>query len=285
MTQVTAFSKNNTLNIQGNLLHLDTPKVMGIINVTPDSFYSGSRKTVYKEILQQAEKMVSEGADFLDIGGYSTRPGAEDISMKEEKERVIPAIKEVKKEFPEAIISVDTFRSEVTREAVANGANIINDVSGGTLDDKMYSTVAELKVPYILMHMRGNPQTMKQHAQYEDVTLEVIKELQQKIIELNALGVADIIIDPGFGFAKTITHNFKMLQNLQQFRILELPLLIGLSRKSLIYRSLEITPEEALNGTTALHTIALNGGAQILRVHDVREARQAIKLYQLTFSY
>lgn len=285
MAQDTSFSKKNTLNIHGNLLHLDSPKVMGIINITPDSFYSGSRKMVEKDIMEQAETMLSDGADFLDIGGYSTRPGAEEIIVKDEKDRVIPIIRQLKKKFSEAIISVDTFRAEIAREAVASGADIINDVSGGTLDDNMFSTVAELKVPYILMHMRGNPQTMKHLARYGNVVPEVVKELQEKILKLKSLGIADIIVDPGFGFAKTISHNFEMLKNLQQFRILELPLLVGLSRKSLIYRSLEITPEEALNGTTALNIIALREGAQILRVHDVKEARQAIKLYQLTFSY
>lgn len=285
MAQDTSFSKKNTLNCKGNLLSLTEPRVMGILNITPDSFYSGSRLSTEKEILNQAEKMIGDGADILDIGGYSTRPGATDISIEEEKDRVIPIIKKLKHQFPDTLLSIDTFRSEVAREAIEGGADIINDVSGGSLDNQMFVTVVELGVPYILMHMRGNPQNMKELAQYDDVVLEVVKELQVKINNLKKLGVADIIVDPGFGFAKTIQHNFRMLKNLQHFRILEVPLLIGLSRKSMVYKSLDIKPEDALNGTTALHMVALINGAQILRVHDVKEARQAVKLYQLTYSY
>lgn len=284
MAQDTSFSKNITLNIKGNLYLLDEPKVMGIINITHDSFYSGSRKTTAKEVLKQAEQMVNDGADILDIGGYSTRPGAEDISEDEEKSRVLENIRLLKHNFPNTIISIDTFRASVAKEAINAGADLINDVSGGLLDEKMYGVVAELGVPYILMHMRGNPQTMKDHAQYENVVLEVMKELQEKILKLRTLGINDIIVDPGFGFAKTISHNYQMLKNLQHFRNLGLPLLIGLSRKSMIYKSLGLSPADALNGTTALNMIALERGAQILRVHDVKEAKQTIKLYNLTFS-
>lgn len=284
MAQVTPFSKNITLNLKGKLTTLDTPKIMGIINVTPDSFYERSRRKSIDGVLKKAQQMIEEGADYLDIGGYSTRPGAAEVSVTEEINRTVPAIEAIHSEFPYIPISVDTFRSVVAEEAINNGASVINDVSGGTLDPTMHDTVARLKVPYILMHMRGTPQNMTELANYDNVTVEVMKELQQQIVTLRQKGIADIIIDPGFGFAKNISQNFEMLRNLLHFSSFELPLLVGISRKSMIYKSLGISPEEALNGTTALHMIALQFGAHILRVHDVKEAKEAAKLYSLTFS-
>ena len=257
---------------------------MGIINVTPDSFYAGSRHTTTDIILKKAEEMINDGADFIDIGGYSTRPGAEIVSIEEELKRVIPSIQAIKKSFPDITISIDTFRAKVATEAVCHGASIVNDVSGGNLDKDMYQTIASLKVPYVLMHMRGTPENMKDHAQYDNVVLQVIKELSEKLRKLYSIGIADVIIDPGFGFAKNIGHNFEMLKNLAHFSSFELPLLIGISRKSMIYKSLGVDPPEALNGTSALHMIALQNGANILRVHDVKEARQVVKLYTLTYS-
>jgi dihydropteroate synthase len=272
------------INIHGKLIEIDEPKVMGIINVTPDSFFSGSRKTTMDEALRQAEKMVNDGADFLDIGGYSTRPGAEDINSVEELTRVIPVIEEISARFPSVPLSVDTFRARVAKEAVEHGAAIVNDVSGGNLDPTMFPTIGELKIPYVLMHMRGTPQNMKDLAQYDNLVVEVMNELQEKIIRLQELGVSDIIIDPGFGFAKNIAHNFELLKNLTHFSNFKLPLLIGISRKSMIYKSLGTSPDDALNGTTALHMVALQNGAQILRVHDVKEAKEVIKLYLRTYS-
>jgi dihydropteroate synthase len=272
------------INIKGNLIEIDEPKVMGVINITPDSFFSGSRKTTMDEALRQAEKMINDGADFLDIGGYSTRPGAEDINSGEELTRVIPVIKEISARFPSVPLSVDTFRARVAKEAVERGAAIVNDISGGNLDPTMFPTIGELKIPYVLMHMRGTPQNMKDLAQYDNLVVEVMNELQEKIIRLQELGVSDIIIDPGFGFAKNIAHNFELLKNLTHFSNFKLPLLIGISRKSMIYKSLGTSPDDALNGTTALHMVALQNGAQILRVHDVKEAKEVIKLYLRTYS-
>jgi dihydropteroate synthase len=267
-----------TLNCRGRLLALDTPIVMGIINVTPDSFYSGSRVFAIEDVLNQAEKMIADGATFLDIGGQSTRPGSADIGTEEELNRVIPAIKTVHEHFPEIIISIDTYRSEVAKEAVAAGASIINDISGGSLDENMLATVGKLNVPYVCMHMKGTPQNMQQHAQYENVTREVLDYFIKKIEDCRLAGVNDLIIDPGFGFAKTIKHNFQLLKSLEVFKILERPLLVGVSRKSTIYKTLGITAEDALNGTTVLNTAALLKGAHILRVHDVKEAVEAVKL-------
>ncbi|MCB0465765.1 MAG: dihydropteroate synthase [Aequorivita sp.] len=253
---------------------------MGIINVTPDSFYDGGKTFSEKEILKQAEKMISEGATFLDIGGYSTRPGADEISENEEIQRVVEGIKCILKKFPNALISIDTFRSEVAKKAVEAGAAIVNDVSGGTLDAEMYKTVAKLKVPYILMHMRGNPKTMLKLADYKNVTVEVLKDLSEKIALGRAEGINDIIADPGFGFAKTREQSFQLLNNLELFENLEVPILVGVSRKSMIYKTLETSAENALNGTTSLNTIALLKGASILRVHDVKEAVECVKLFQ-----
>lgn len=268
----------HTLNLKGELLSLDKPHVMGILNVTPDSFFAGSRVQDDKKLLRKAAQMLEEGATFLDIGGYSTRPGADHISPEEETQRVTTAIRALVREFPAAYLSVDTFRASVARAAVEEGAALINDVSGGTLDPEMFQTAADLQVPYILMHMRGTPQTMSRLTAYENVVLEVTKELSLRLAKLNALGVRDIIIDPGFGFAKTRAQNFVLLSALAHLKTLNRPLLIGLSRKSMIYKTLNIKPEDALNGTSILHAMALRDGANILRVHDVKPAQEAIKL-------
>jgi dihydropteroate synthase len=253
---------------------------MGIINITPDSFYDGGKTFSEKEILKQAEKMLSEGATFLDVGGYSTRPGAEDISDTEEIRRVLEAIENILKRFPGTLISIDTFRSEVAKKAVEAGSAIVNDVSGGILDNEMYKTVAKLKVPYILMHMRGTPKTMVKLTDYKNVTIDVLKDLAEKIVLARAEGINDIIADPGFGFAKTREQSFELLNNLQLFQNLKVPILAGVSRKSMIYKTLETSAENALNGTTSLNTIALLKGASILRVHDVKEAVECVKLFE-----
>jgi dihydropteroate synthase len=268
-----------TLNCKGKLLVINQPIVMGIINTTPDSFYSESRSRSIDEILFRAEKMINDGAAILDIGGQSTRPKSNQISAEEEMERVLPAIEAINRQFPEQVISIDTFYSKVAREAIGVGASIINDVSAGTMDDELLSTVAELKVPYVLMHMLGKPQNMQQNPEYKNVTLEVFDYLNFKIAELVKMGIHDIIVDVGFGFGKTSTHNFQLLRELSYFNQLGKPVMVGLSRKATIYKTLAITAEDALNGTTVLHTIALLNGAVILRVHDVKEAIQAIKLF------
>lgn len=268
-----------TLNCKGRLIVVDKPLVMGIINATPDSFYDGSRFNDTDKILVQAEKMLSDGADIIDIGGQSTRPGSELISADEELKRVVPAIKAIADKFPSTFISIDTFYSKVAAAAVDAGASIVNDISAGSIDNKMIETVAGLKVPYILMHMKGTPQTMQQNAVYENVTREVLDFFISKTHELKNAGIVDIIIDPGFGFAKTIDHNFELLKNLSVFKMLEKPVMLGISRKSTIYKTLDITAEEALNGTTVLNTIGLLNGASILRVHDVKEAKEAVTLF------
>jgi len=274
------FKKLQTLNCHGKLIDLSVPKIMGIINVTPDSFYDGGKTFSEKEILKQAEKMLTEGATFLDIGGYSTRPGADEIYENEEIRRVVEAIESILKNFPEAIISIDTFRSEVAMRAVEAGAAIINDVSGGTLDTEMFRTVGKLKVPYILMHMRGTPKTMTKLNDYKNVTVDVLKDLSEKIALARAQGINDIIADPGFGFSKKREQSFKLLNNLELFQNLDVPILVGVSRKSMIYKTLETSAENALNGTTSLNTIALLKGASILRVHDVKEAVECVKLFE-----
>ena len=278
MNSNSVFRINKTLLVKGKLIDLSEPKVMGILNITPDSFYDGGKFTEETKILKQVEKMLEEGATFIDIGGCSTRPGAKDISEEEEKKRVLPAIEAILINFPQIIISVDTFRSSIAKIAVEAGAAMVNDISGGSLDKKMPEVVASLQVPYILMHMQGTPQTMASLANYENLLKEMIDYFHQKINVFQALGVKDIIIDPGFGFAKTIDHNFELLRKLEYLRILEKPVLVGLSRKSTIWKTLSIQPEEALNGTTALHTVALLKGAGILRVHDVKEAMEVVKL-------
>ncbi|HNP95421.1 MAG TPA: dihydropteroate synthase [Cyclobacteriaceae bacterium] len=271
-------SSNKTLKINGRLILFDTPKLMGILNVTPDSFYDGGRHTTQSSILHRVEKMISEGAHFIDVGGYSSRPDAPDIPIEEELKRVIPVVQAIGNKFPETIISIDTFRSEVARQALESGASMINDISAGELDKDMFTLVARTKVPYVMMHMRGTPQTMRTLNQYENLTKEVTDYFHKKIDQLKSLKVTDVVIDPGFGFAKGPAQNFELLSNLGHLRLLEKPILIGLSRKSMIWRTLETTPENALNGTTVLNTIALLKGADILRIHDVKEAAEAIKL-------
>jgi dihydropteroate synthase len=273
------FSVNKTLNLRGKPIDLSVPRIMGILNVTPDSFYDGFRYTDEASVLQQAEKMISEGVDIIDVGGYSTRPGAEPISTEEELQRAIPAIVAIRKKFPDVCLSIDTFRSEVARQAVEHGASMVNDISGGELDAAMFSTVAHLHVPYVLMHMRGTPQTMNGLTDYDDLVRDLIDYFHPKIFRLHQLGLTDIIIDPGFGFAKTVEQNFELLSRLNSLRLLGKPVLAGLSRKSMIWRTLKTTPENALNGTTALHAVALVNGASLLRVHDVREAKETISLF------
>lgn len=277
----TFFQVKKTLNVGGKIIDLSQPKVMGIINITPDSFFAGSRMQSEKDILQQAEKMLSEGADFLDLGAYSSRPGATDISTEEEENRLIPAIKSIRANFPEALLSIDTFRAAIAEKAIENGAHIINDISGGSLDEKMFETVGKLQVPYILMHMKGTPQTMKNLNQYDDIVQEISFYFSQKINQLKAFGVKDIVLDLGFGFAKNIEQNYFLLNHLSELRMFGFPVLAGLSRKSMIWKSLNIDPEEALNGTSVLNTIALQNGASILRVHDVKEAKECIKILEL----
>ena len=267
-----------TLNCKGRLLLIDKPVVMGIINTTPDSFYAASRQQNTDAILQKAELMVKDGATILDIGGQSTRPGSVVVGKEEELKRVIKPIEAISKNFPEIFISIDTYYTAVAKEAVEAGASIVNDISAGSLDEAMISTVASLQVPYVLMHMQGTPQDMQQSPHYDDVTKTVLDFFIQKIDELKKMGLYDIIVDPGFGFGKTISHNFKLLQSLSVFNLLGKPLLVGISRKSTIYKTLHIIAEEALNGTTVLNTIGLLNGAHILRVHDVKEAKQAINL-------
>jgi len=253
---------------------------MGILNVTPDSFYDGGKYTDLQAITEQVGRMLEEGADILDIGGYSSRPGADDIPVEQEVARILPVLEMVAKQFPQAVVSVDTFRAQVAKEAVAAGAHIINDISGGSLDPAMFEMVSDLKVPYILMHMKGTPQNMKALATYNDILLELTEYFQNKIYRLEQLGVHDIVIDLGFGFAKNIQQNYFLLNKLPEFRLLGKPLLVGISRKSMIYKTLGITAAESLNGTTALNTVALLNGAHILRVHDVKPAKEAVKLVQ-----
>ena len=271
-----------TINCKGRLIDLNTPKVMGILNVTPDSFLDGGRYTDDRAVLRQAEMMLSDGADFIDIGGYSSRPGASEVTETDEIRRVVPAVAAIVKAFPNAIISVDTFRSGVARAAVESGAAIINDISAGNLDANMMETVAALQVPYIMMHMRGNPATMQTLTDYEDIVKEMVLYFAEKATEARRFGINDVLVDPGFGFAKTLEQNYEVLRRLDDFSILELPLLVGVSRKSMVYKPLGTSAAEALNGTTALHMIALSKGAKILRVHDVREAVEAVKLHQLS---
>lgn len=266
------------INCKGNLIDLSAPKLMGIINLTPDSFYGKSRHTSEAEILKSAERMLLEGADFLDLGANSSRPGATDISEEEELKRLIPAVQSTLKEFPEALISVDTFRSKVAKNAIEEGAALINDISAGNLDALMMPTVAELQVPYIIMHMKGTPQNMKDQNQYEDLVSEILYYFSEKIAQARKLGINDLIADPGFGFAKNISQNFELLSKLELFNILKTPLLTGISRKSLIYKTLNTDAENSLNGTSILNTICLQKGANILRVHDVKEAKECIKL-------
>ena len=268
-----------TINCKGQLIDLSTPKVMGILNCTPDSFFDGGKYKSEKDILNQVEKMLEDGATFIDIGAYSSKPNAAFVSDNEEENRLLPIIDLVLKNFPQTIISVDTFRSEIARKSIENGAALINDISAGNLDSQMISTVAKLHVPYIMMHMKGTPQTMQSLAQYENIVKEMIFYFSEKVSQARSLGMNDIIIDPGFGFAKTLEQNFEVMQKLELFQMLDIPLLIGISRKSMIYKTLETTAENSLNGTTFLNAIALQKGAAILRVHDVKEAVECVKLF------
>jgi dihydropteroate synthase len=270
-----------TINCKGNLIDLNIPKVMGILNFTPDSFYSDSRTLNDSCLLNKIELMLNEGATFLDIGAYSSRPGAKYVSKEEEKSRLLPALDMIVKEFPDLLISVDTFRAEIASEAIELGACMINDISGGNLDENMFSLVAEKQVPYILMHMRGTPETMSSLNKYDNLILDTISELQQKINTLTNLGVNDVIIDPGLGFAKDLHQNYEIVKHLKSFEISGHPLLIGASRKSMIYNLLDCNPEEALNGSTVVHTASLLNGASILRVHDVKAAVEAVKITNL----
>lgn len=267
-----------TINCNGQLIDLTIPKVMGILNVTPDSFYDGGNFQNQNKILHHVEKMLNDGATFIDIGAYSSRPDAEHISESEESQRLLPVIKLLVKTFPNILISVDTFRSNIARQSIDYGACIINDISAGSLDDAMMTTVADLKVPYIMMHMKGTPQMMKQLTQYEHLLKDILFYFSEKIAAARALGIVDMIIDPGFGFAKTTSQNFELLNHLELFQVLDLPILAGLSRKSMIYITLDATSKDALNGTSVLNTIALQKGASILRVHDVKEAVECVKL-------
>ena len=267
-----------TINLNGKLMDLSLPKVMGILNVTPDSFYDGGKFSSDKKVLDQVEKMILDGADIIDIGGYSSKPGAKEVKTKEEINRVIPTIELIKNKFSDIILSIDTFRSRVAQKAVQSGASLINDISAGELDSNMFKCVAELKVPYILMHMQGNPQNMQKNPSYKNVINEIVTDLSKKIFLARKAGIIDIIADPGFGFGKTQEHNFELLKNLSLFKNLEVPILVGVSRKSMLYKTLGISAQEALNATTSANTIALLNGASILRVHDVKEAVEAVKI-------
>lgn len=274
-----------SLNCRGQLLSLDLPKVMGILNATPDSFFAGSRKQTETEIALRVQQILEEGGDIIDVGAYSTRPGATEVTAEEEWERLVMALNIVRRETDTALLSIDTFRADIAKRCVEEfGVSIINDISGGDADAQMFDTVAQLRVPYVLMHCQGTPQTMQQAPHYNNVTAEVITDLSRKVRQLRERGVTDIIIDPGFGFGKTLEHNYTLLRQLEDFRIFNLPLLVGISRKSMITRLLGITADEALNGTTALHAFSLMKGANILRVHDVKEAVQVVKLYSYNFN-
>ena len=268
----------STINCKGTLIDLSTPKVMGIVNVTPDSFFDGGKLTNSDEIVGQVEKMLQDGATFIDLGGYSSKPGAEFVSETEELNRVVPIVKLLVEKFPDILLSIDTFRSEVAKQTVENGAAIINDISAGLLDEKMLVTVAKLQVPYIMMHMKGTPKTMQSLANYDDLLKEMNFYFSERIAKARNFGLNDIIIDPGFGFAKTLEHNYELLHNLELLQFHELPILAGISRKSMIYKTLETSPEDALNGTTFLHAFCLQKGSNILRVHDVKEAVECVKL-------
>jgi dihydropteroate synthase len=267
-----------TINCRGTLIDLSSPKVMGILNVTPNSFYDGGKYADEKSMLSQVEKMLTEGDAFIDIGAYSSKPNAEFVSEQEEIQRLLPIIKSVLQHFPETLISVDTFRANVAKAAIENGACIINDIAAGSLDENMMKTVAELQVPYIMMHMKGNPQTMQSLSKYDNVTKEVLFYFSEKVAQARRLGINDLIIDPGFGFAKTLEQNFEIMNSLELFQLLELPLLVGISRKSMIYKTLNTSAAFALNGTSVLNTIALQKGSTILRVHDVKEAVECVNL-------
>jgi len=267
------------INCKGELIDLSIPKVMGILNVTPNSFFDGGKYKNEQEIILQVEKMLAEGADFIDIGAYSSKPSAEFVSEQEETDRIVPVIELILKHFPNALLSIDTFRAKVAKASIESGSAIINDISAGELDDKMFDVIAKYNVPYIMMHMRGNPQTMQSLTQYDDIVKEMLFYFSEKVQKARSMGINDLIVDPGFGFAKTTDQNYEVMQKMELFNLLELPVLAGISRKSMIYKTLNSTPQEALNGTTFLNTIALTKGAKILRVHDVKEAVECVTLF------
>ena len=281
MAKDTFLYGKTTVNVKGRLLDLSSPSVMAILNNTPDSFYAQSRSNTVDDALRKVEGFLKDGADFIDIGAYSSRPGAAEVSPDEELRRLLPLIEAITKKLPEAILSIDTFRSAMAKEAIHAGAHIINDISAGSMDEAMFDTIAELQVPYIIMHMKGTPQTMQQQAHYQDIGIEVVSYFADKVSKLKKLGVKDIIIDPGFGFAKTLEQNYELFRQMSNLQVIGLPVLVGISRKSMIYKLLGIGPDEALNGTTVLHTLALQRGASILRVHDVKEAVECIKILNL----
>ncbi|SHJ02853.1 dihydropteroate synthase [Algibacter luteus] len=270
-----------TINCKGELIDLSSPKVMGILNITPDSFYDGGKHKNESEVLKHVEQMLNEGATFIDVGAYSSRPNAEHISETDELNRILPIVNLILRAFPEVILSIDTFRSEVAQKCIEAGAAIINDISAGKLDSNMLTTIAKLQVPYIMMHMRGNPKTMQKLTDYDDLLKDISYYFSERIAAANASGINDVIIDPGFGFAKTLEQNFELLNKLELFNSIEKPLLVGVSRKSMIYKPLKTSAKEALNGTSVLNTVALQKGASILRVHDVKEAIECIKLVEL----
>ncbi|MFH7011351.1 dihydropteroate synthase [Flavobacterium sp. FlaQc-52] len=267
------------MNCKGQLIDLSVPRVMGILNLTPNSFFDGGKYNNEDEIITRATNILTEGADFIDLGGYSSKPNAEFVSEQEEIDRVVPAIELILKHFPDALLSIDTFRAGVAKASIESGAAIINDIAAGELDDKMFDVIAKYNVPYIMMHMRGNPQSMQSMTHYDDIMKEMLFYFSEKVQKARSLGINDLILDPGFGFAKTTDQNFEVMQKMELFNLLELPVLAGISRKSMIYKTLHITAEEALNGTTILNTIALSKGAKILRVHDVKEAVECVTLF------
>ena len=268
------------INCKGKLIDLSVPKVMGILNVTPNSFFDGGKYKNEGEIISQVEKMLSEGATFIDIGAYSSKPSAEFVTEQQEIDRIVPAIELILKHFPETLLSIDTFRAAVAKASIESGAAIINDIAAGELDDKMFDVIAKYNVPYIMMHMRGNPQTMQSMTQYEDIVKEILFYFSEKVKKARSIGINDLILDPGFGFAKTTDQNYEVLQKMELFNVLEFPVLAGVSRKSMIYKTLGNTAQEALNGTTVINTIALTKGAKILRVHDVKEAVECVTLFE-----
>lgn len=269
-----------TIRVNGQLMDLSTPKVMGILNVTPDSFYAGSRKETTSDIVNRVEQIITEGADIIDIGAYSSRSNAEHVSTKEEMARLRKGLEAIREVAPEAIVSVDTFRADVASMCVEEyGVTLINDISGGQMDERMFDTVARLDVPYIMMHMQGTPQNMQQHIHYDHIRMEIMQYFALRVQDLHSRGVKDIIIDPGFGFGKTLAHNYELFKHLEDFKLFGFPLLVGISRKSMIYKLLDSSPEEALNGTTVLNTIALTKGVDILRVHDVKACVEAVRIF------
>lgn len=275
------FIKKKTITYNGQLIDLDKPLVMGILNVTPDSFYDGGQYSTITDAVAHVGEMLENGADIIDVGACSTRPGADLLTAEQEIKRLSPTIRQIRRNYPEVILSLDTFRAEVAEYIVGEfGDFIINDISGGTMDAKMYETVAKINVPYILMHLQGTPQTMQKNPQYNNVTKEVIQQLSKGVDQLHELGVNDVIIDPGFGFGKTLDHNYELFNHLDAFRFFELPLMVGVSRKSMIFKLLDKTPDESLNGTTVLNTLALQAGTNILRVHDVNAASEAVRIFQ-----